>query len=151
MFPQYRPDDYWTLTFKPYTTNRFKLNAFVDVRIDTNNIIRFNAGYVPQNDAEARKRTITMLGTELESGFQRTAKQNKLSASFQRLTLKGNLLVENAVRISDTVGTNTSYTIKDDMAYQFELGNLIVTPHLNLTYRKATDTSNLTYNAYPWL
>jgi hypothetical protein len=163
VFPQYRPDDYWDLKFKPYTTNRIKLSGYVDVRIDTNNIISFTGGYVPQHDVEARKRLVVISGNDIQTGFERTGNQNLLygnleykstileritnrfSASYQRLGLKGRLTVNNSEPISDTLGTNTAYTIKDDISYQFELGDLIVTPQLNLTYRNAKDTSSLNY------
>jgi hypothetical protein len=164
VFPQYRPDDYWGLKFKPYTSNRIKLSGYVDVNLDEYNTISFTGGFVPQSDAEARKRTVVIAGNDIQTGFDRTGKQNllygnleykstileritnKFSASYQRLGLKGRLLVDNSEPISDTLGTNTAYTIKDDISYQFGLGDdLIVTPQLNLTYRNATDTSSLNY------
>jgi hypothetical protein len=162
VFPAYKAANYWDIKFQPYTVNRYKGNGFVDIKIDTNNVMSLNAGYVSQDDAEARKRSVIVLNTKVETGHEKSVNQNvlfgnfqyrstiidritnKLSASFQQLKLRGGVVVE-SLPVSDTVGTKTSYTIKDDIAYRFELGSLIITPQLNLTYRKATDTSNMNY------
>ncbi len=163
IYPQYRNEKRWDLTFKPYTSNRIKLNAFVDIRIDTFNVINFNAGYVPQKDMEIRKGIGFIQTLPIQQGYERTEKQNvlfanveykstimeritnKFSAGLQRLGLKGQLYVENKVPISDTLATITNFTIKDNISYQFELGPLVMTPQLNILYRQAKDSSGINY------
>jgi hypothetical protein len=164
VFPQYFNRDHWNLKFQPYTANRYKFNGFVDFKIDTNNIISVNAGYVPQNDLESRKGLVTVLNVPVETGYQRTEKQtlmfanleyrstileritNKFSAGIQRLNLRGSVLGERSESISDTIGAVTNYTIKNNIAYQFALGPLMVMPQLNVLYRVAKDTSSINYN-----
>jgi hypothetical protein len=163
VYPQYRNEKRWDLTFKPYTSNRIKLNGFVDIRIDTFNVINFNAGYVPQSDREIRKGIGYLQTLPVQQGYDRTEKQNilfanveyksviweritnKFSAGFQRLGLNGRLTVEDAVPISDTLATITNFTIKDNIAYQFELGPLTLMPQLNMLYRQVKDTSSINY------
>jgi hypothetical protein len=168
VFPQYWNKDVYE-TFKPLTSNRFKFNGYLDVKLDETNTLSISAGYVPQKDKDLYKDDIDN-GITVNRVDQRTINQNlaygniqfksniadlftnNLSAGFQRRESKANWLVTdpNALGLksssTDSTSTINSLIVKDDFSYQGTLDDnedFTFNANINATYRQTEDTTRL--------
>ncbi|MDB5001840.1 MAG: hypothetical protein JWQ34_65 [Mucilaginibacter sp.] len=163
VFPQYWDKTFYT-AFKPLATDRFKFNGYMDVKLDANNTISINAGYVPQRDRESLtpiiyayktynsqyiaygnvvlKTNIAQLFTNnLSLGYQR----RKSAFSSEYIYQPTSFLKSNGV---DSVATINSLIVKDDLSAQTTLGDFTLNANINATYREATDTAAFTKSQY---
>ncbi|MBC7398536.1 MAG: hypothetical protein H7289_01230 [Mucilaginibacter sp.] len=168
VFPQYWNKDVYE-SFKPVTSNRFKFNGYLDVKLDETNTLSINAGYVPQKDNDLYKDDVDN-GITVNRVDQRTINQNlgygniqfksniadlftnNLSAGFQRRESKANWTVTdpNALgiksSITDSTSTVNNLIIKDDFSYQGTLDDnedFTFNANINATYRQTEDTTRL--------
>lgn len=162
VFPQYWNKDIYE-SFKPLSTNRFKFNGYLDFKLDDNNILSINAGYVPQRDVEVFNSKIQVNGVDKEFNSQDLGYgtiqfksniadlfTNNLSAGFQRRksaferTIISPSDLFNKGTSIDSVSTVNSLVIKDDISYQGTLDDnedFTFNANINALYRQTNDTA----------
>ncbi|MES2426923.1 MAG: hypothetical protein V4560_08100 [Bacteroidota bacterium] len=135
--------------FDAYNTNRFRFNAYADIKMGKYNILSLNGGYVPQRDREYFELLPTFGGGERKKYISQnlwysniTLKSNilngltnKLSAGFQRRQTDGQIVPV------DSVSAINSYLAKDELSYRLHLGDFDINAAVNATYRQAKDTA----------
>jgi len=148
----------------PVSTNRFKFNGYLDVKLDDANLLTVNAGYVPQRDRSSNNNEIAALAgsaSRYEGGFYNSQNlyyadvklattiaegfTNKLSAGFQGLHDHGESLaatydasgnLQNASSRRDSTSRINSFIAKEDISYHAQLEDLSLQPNVNFTYRQ---------------
>lgn len=152
----------------PINLNRIKLNGYLDTKLDNNNSLSLNAGFVPQKVTDDYTYITTSSLTQYHSSGKENllhadvklqshsaGLHNELSAGIQHYSLSSSIL--GAVATINPVGSNTSnysrdtashvtaFIIKDDISYPVKSGKWEIEPNLNFTYSHFKNDINNNY------
>jgi len=155
---------YWNKTIfstiKPYTSDRFRFNGYIDVKLGKKNVLSVSGGYVPQRDRQTQinafvspngksdelyiydSQNLYYADLKLKSQILKGL-NNVLSAGFQRVQTNANYddfgQIFNFIR--DSVAATNTYLVKDELSYVLRIGDLTLNPAVNITYRQGRDTA----------
>ncbi|GAA4092399.1 hypothetical protein GCM10022392_13240 [Mucilaginibacter panaciglaebae] len=151
----------------PISSNRFKFNGYLDVKLGDANLLTVNAGYVPQRDRSNNADelaalagssakyvnsfynsqnlfyTDVKLATIIAEGFT-----NKISAGFERLRDHGESLaasynangtLQGAGSRRDSTSSVNSFVATEDITYRAQLENFSLQPNVNFTFRQVNN------------
>ncbi|HEY9534388.1 MAG TPA: hypothetical protein VIQ77_07610 [Mucilaginibacter sp.] len=158
----------------PVSSNRFKFNGYLDLKLGDANLLTVNAGYVPQRDRSNNNDQVAVggtaaryvgsfynsqnlfytdikLATTIAEGFT-----NKISAGFESLrdhgeslsasyNADGTLLTGGSRR--DSTSSVNSFIAKDDITYRAELGDFSLQPNVNFTFRQVSNPHRGTFGS----
>jgi hypothetical protein len=152
-------------TIKPYTSNRFRFNGYIDVKLGKKNVLSVSGGYVPQRDNQTQilafdypngkkyeqhiydSQNLWYADVKLKSQLLKGL-TNVLSAGFQRVQVDASYFNINPQGFNialDSVAATNSYLVKDELSYALKIGDLTINPAINITYRQSRDSASLAF------
>ncbi|QKJ28583.1 hypothetical protein HQ865_02030 [Mucilaginibacter mali] len=156
----------------PVNLNRIKLNAYFDAKLDSNNSLSINAGFVPQKTTDdyttATVASLTqsvssskenLLHADVKLHSKLSGLNNELSAGIQHYTFTSKYsgmttaflpVSPGFISSSTSIDTNehaTAFIVKDNISYPLKKGNWEIEPNLNFSYTHFKDDAGNS-NAY---